>query len=424
MAKLLVNGGWAQQCLKAYRDVRGQQLENGLRKLRVERLGQDDVARMQWEELEGRIGSWIKHVRIVIMVVLKVEKKLCDSIFDGMDSSGERVFGELADTVSHTLFSFGEAVSKSKKSPEKLFVLLDMYETLRDLIPEVETSLASVHTKAKALLQRLALTATETLSEFEDAVEHDSSKQSMADGTVHPLTSYVINYIKYLFEYQATLQELFGDEKMEGGKPKLTVITTRILAVLQTNLELKAKLYRDAALTQLFLMNNVHYMVRTIRKGDLKELLGDDWVQRHRRIVQQHATSYQRAAWNKVFTCLTAQGLIPPGEQTVNRQLLKERFKNFNTAFEELHVRQCLWNIPDNELRSAVQLQVAEVLLPAYRSFLNRYSGQLETGSRSKEQSKYIKYTPEDLDRLLMEFFEGKPGRTLQHQSSGGSSSR
>lgn len=29
-------------------------------------------------------------------------------------------------------------------------------------------------------------------------------------------------------------------------------------------------------------------------------MLGDDWVQRHRRVVQQHATGYQRTAWNKV----------------------------------------------------------------------------------------------------------------------------
>lgn len=29
-------------------------------------------------------------------------------------------------------------------------------------------------------------------------------------------------------------------------------------------------------------------------------MLGDDWVQRQRRVVQQHNMFYQRAAWNKV----------------------------------------------------------------------------------------------------------------------------
>ena len=38
-------------------------------------------------------------------------------------------------------------------------------------------------------------------------------------------------------------------------------------------------------------------------RSEAKDMLGDDWVQRHRRVVQQHATGYQRTAWNKVRTC-------------------------------------------------------------------------------------------------------------------------
>ena len=36
-----------------------------------------------------------------------------------------------------TLLSFGDAVAKSKASPEKLFVLLDMYEAILELQSEV-----------------------------------------------------------------------------------------------------------------------------------------------------------------------------------------------------------------------------------------------------------------------------------------------
>jgi exocyst complex protein 7 len=81
------------------------------------------------------------------------------------------------------------------------------------------------------------------------------------------------------------------------------------------------------------------------------------------------------------------------------------RLKNFNLLFDELYQRQTQWTIPDNELREAVRLAVAEVLLPAYRSFVKRYSSILDTG---KSNSKYVRYSPEDLDRMLSEFFEGK----------------
>jgi exocyst complex protein 7 len=37
-----------------------------------------------------------------------------------------------------------------------------------------------------------------------------------------------------------------------------------------------------------------------VLSSQVKELLGDDWVQRRRRIVQQHATQYKRVSWGKV----------------------------------------------------------------------------------------------------------------------------
>jgi hypothetical protein len=49
------------------------------------------------------------------------------------------------------------------------------------------------------------------------------------------------------------------------------------------------------------------------------------------------------------------------------------RFKSFNMQFEELHARQSQWTIPDHELRDDLRLAIAEVLLPAYRSFINRF---------------------------------------------------
>ena len=50
--------------------------------------------------------------------------------------------------------------------------------------------------RVEALLTRLAKTAHSTFAEFEDAVSHNSNRHIVHDGTVHPLTAYVINYVK------------------------------------------------------------------------------------------------------------------------------------------------------------------------------------------------------------------------------------
>lgn len=43
----------------------------------------------------------------------------------------------MGDRALTLLLSFGESIASSQKSPEKLFVLLDMYEAIRDIMPVV-----------------------------------------------------------------------------------------------------------------------------------------------------------------------------------------------------------------------------------------------------------------------------------------------
>ncbi|KAG0494180.1 hypothetical protein HPP92_005174 [Vanilla planifolia] len=299
----------------------------------------------------------------------------------------------------------------------------DMYEIMRELQSEVEAifdgkACSEMREAALSLTRRLAQTAQETFGDFEEAVEKDATKTAVLDGTVHPLTSYVINYVKFLFDYQSTLKQLFQEFETAGedSNSQLAIVTMRIMQALQSNLDGKSKQYKDPALTYLFLMNNIHYMVRSVRRSEAKDLLGDDWVQRHRRIVQQNANQYKRVAWAKILQTLTVQGLSSSGgsgagggdgsnSSGVSRATIKERFKSFNLQFEDLHQRQSQWTVPDPELRESLRLAVAEVLLPAYRSFVKRFGPLIESG---KNPQKYIRYTPEDLERMLGEFFEGK----------------
>ncbi|CAI0391133.1 unnamed protein product [Linum tenue] len=408
LALQMAQAGHQQQLFRIFRDTRATVLEQSLKKLGVERLTKDDVQRMQWEVLEAKIGNWIHYMRIAVKLLFSAEKKICDQILEGIESLRDPCFAEVTVNSVSVLLSFGEAIAKSKRSPEKLFVLLDMYEIMRELRSEFELVFGSkacmeMRESAFNLTIRLAQTAQETFVDFEEAVERDATKTAVLDGTVHPLTSYVINYVKFLFDYQSTVKQLFQELESTDPEGQLAAVTTRIMQALQTNLDGKSKQYRDPALTQLFLMNNIHYIVRSVRRSEAKDLLGDDWVQIHRRIVQQHANQYKRISWAKILQCLTVQG---EGQSSgLSRTMVKERFKTFNVQFEELYTRQAQWTVPDSELRESLRLAVAEVLLPAYRSFIKRCAPMIETG---KNPNKYIRYTPEDLERMLNEFFDGK----------------
>lgn len=64
--------------------------------------------------------------------------------------------------------------------------------------------------------------------------------------------------------YQSTLKQLFHE--FGDAEGQLGAVTTKIMQALQSNLEAKSKQYKDPALTHLFLMNNIHYIVRSVRR--------------------------------------------------------------------------------------------------------------------------------------------------------------
>jgi exocyst complex component 7 len=72
-----------------------------------------------------------------VKLLFAAERQLCNKIFEGVDSLKDECFAEVTSNSLSVLMSFGEAVAKSKRSPEKLFVLLDMYEIMRELQPDV-----------------------------------------------------------------------------------------------------------------------------------------------------------------------------------------------------------------------------------------------------------------------------------------------
>ncbi|KAG8651020.1 hypothetical protein MANES_07G086200v8 [Manihot esculenta] len=422
LAQQIVQAGHQQELLIIYGDIRSPFLEKSLHLLGVEKPSEEDMQVMEWELIEAKASSWISFMRIAVKVLFAGERSVCDQIFDGFDTLADQCFAGCSGGSVSMLLSFGEAIAKGKRSPEKLFLFLDICEIMRELHSEIEAvfngmACTEIRESTFGLIKRLAQTAQAQFYDFEEAVEKDATKTALLDGTVHPLTSYVIHYVKFILDYQSTLKQLF-QEFESGGETgsQLASWTTRIMQALQTNLDGKSKQYKDPALTYLFLMNNIHYMVRSVNRSKVKDLLGDDWVQTHRRLVQNYANQYKRSAWVKIFQCLSAQALTSsvggsqaPGgggsRREASRGLVKDRFKTFNMQFEELHHKQSQWTVPDTELRESLRLAVAEVLLPAYRSFVKRFGPLIET---EKNPQKYIKYSVEDLNTMLGEFFEGK----------------
>ncbi|XP_017603974.1 exocyst complex component EXO70A1-like [Gossypium arboreum] len=433
IAMRMIAAGYLRECIQVYGSVRKSSVDSSFRKLGIEKLSIGDVQRLEWEALEGKIRRWIRTARVCVRILFASEKKLCEQIFDCVGTDiDDACFMETVKGPAIQLFNFAEAISISRRSPEKLFKILDLHDALMELLPDIEAvfdskSSDSIRVQAAEILSRLAEAARGILSEFENAVLREPSRVPVPGGTIHPLTRYVMNYISLISDYKQTLIELIMSKPSTGsrysgdpstpdmefteleGKTPLALHLIWIIVVLQFNLDGKSKHYRDVSLAHLFMMNNVHYIVQKVKGSpELREMIGDDCLRKLTGKFRQAATSYQRATWVSVLYCLRDEGLHVSGSFSsgVSKTALRERFKTFNAMFEEVHRTQSMWLIPDGQLREELRISISEKLLPAYRSFLGRFRSHIESG---KHPENYIKYSAEDLETAVLDLFEGYP---------------
>lgn len=433
IAERMISAGYLRECVQVYGSVRKSAVDSSFRRLGVENLSIGDIQRREWDVLEVKIRRWIRAAKVCVRILFASEKRLCEQIFKGLDTAiDDACFIETVKGPAIQLFKFAEAISISRRTPEKLFKMLDLHDALLDLLPDIdavfESELSeSIRIQAAEILSRLAEAARGILSEFENAVLSEPSKVPVPGGTIHPLTRYVMNYINLISDYKQTLIELIvskpstgsrysGDQTMPDmdfaefeGRTPLALHLIWIIVILQFNVEGKSKCYRDNALAHLFIMNNVHYIVQKAKGSEeLREIIGDDYLKKLTWKYQQAATSYQRTTWVRVLYCLRDEGLHVSGSFSsgVSKSALRERFKAFNAMFEEVHRTQAMWHVPDSQLREELRISITEKLLPAYRSFLGRFRSHIESG---RHPENYIKYSADDLETAVLDFFEGYP---------------
>ncbi|KAJ6314913.1 hypothetical protein OIU78_018407 [Salix suchowensis] len=165
IAKEMIEGGFESECCQVYMMIRGQAFDECFVEIGFEKISIDEVQKMQWEALEREIPLWIKAVKEYASIYFVKELKLAEAIFSNYSSISSSLFSNLTRSVLIQLLNFAEAVAMTKRSAEKLFKFLDMYETLRDSLPamgalfseEYENELKAESTTARCRIGEAAI---------------------------------------------------------------------------------------------------------------------------------------------------------------------------------------------------------------------------------------------------------------------------
>ncbi|CAM8980644.1 unnamed protein product [Rhodiola kirilowii] len=434
LAHAMISAGYDSECCQIYFIMRRNIFEESLiKKLGFEKSSIDEVLKMNWETLGREMGTWITTFKQCAKVNFPGERKLAQSIFTEHKLISDSLYTNLGRGVMMQLLNFAEAVAMSKRSAEKLFKVLDMYETLRDIIPTLdeffpEQCVDEIKSEALSAKSRLGEAAVCIFCELENSIKSDTNRTPVPGGAVHPLTRYTINYLKYACEYKNTLEQVFRDHhKVERAdstsapdyqvpshidadkarESPFIIQLVKVMDLLDSYIESKSKLYKDNSLSYIFLMNNGRYILQRIR-ADINDLMGDSWCRKRSSELRSYHKNYQRETWGKVLQCLSQEGLNVNGK--VPKPVLKERFKNFNALFDEIHRTQSAWIVSDEQLQSELRVSISAVVIPAYRAFLGRFNQYFTPG---RQTEKYVKYQPEDIETCVDELFDGNPNTGL-----------
>ncbi|MED6146697.1 hypothetical protein PIB30_036933 [Stylosanthes scabra] len=427
IANLLFASNYVQECSHAYTIVRRDALDECLFILEMERLSIEDVLKMEWGTLNSKIKRWIWALKIFVRVYLASERWLSDQIFGEGEPVSIACFVDASKASILQLLNFGEAMSIGPHKPEKLFRILDMYEVLADLMPDLDFLYlddvgSSVRIECHEVLKRLGDCVRVTFIEFENAIAANASSTPFIGGGIHPLTRYVMNYLRTLTDYSESLNLLLKDREEEdaislspdmspgteedskspgspSGVSSMTLHFRSVASVLERNLEENSLLYKEVPLQHLFLMNNLHYMAEKVKGSELRLIYGDEWIRKRNWKFQQHAMKYERASWSSILNLLKDEGIHVPGTTSISKTLLRERLRSFYLGFEDVYRIQTAWLIPDVQLREDLRISISLKVIQAYRTFVGRHNSHLS--------DKHIKYTADDLENYLLHFFEG-----------------
>ncbi|KAM6964443.1 exocyst complex component 7 isoform 5-T5 [Tautogolabrus adspersus] len=301
-----------------------------------------------------------------------------------------------------------------------------------DFDATLQGTAASTKNKLPTLITSMETIGAKALEEFADSIKNDPDKEynMPKDGTVHELTSNAILFLQQLLDFHETAGAMLASQVLgdtynipldpressssassytsEFNKRLLSTYICKVLGNLQLNLLSKSKVYEDSALSAIFLHNNYNYILKSLEKSELIQLV--TVTQRkaessYRELIEQQIYMY-KSSWVKVTEHLTDRNMpvFQPGTKLKEkeRQVIKDKFKGFNDGLEELCKIQKGWAIPDKEQRDFIRQSQKRVVSDAYRSFLQRCANI----SFTKNPEKYHKYRPEEVEEMIERLFD------------------
>ncbi|XP_050980312.1 exocyst complex component 7 isoform X10 [Labeo rohita] len=383
------------------------------------RPGKDDVLDIEIDSYIHCISAFVKLAQSEYALLTEIipehhQKKTFDSLIqealDNLMLEGDNIVSAARRAIMRHDYSAVLTIFP---------ILRHLKQTKPDFDATLQGTAASTKNKLPALITSMETIGAKALEEFADSIKNDPDKEynMPKDGTVHELTSNAILFLQQLLDFQETAGAMLASQESsssassyssEFSRRLLSTYIYKVLGNLQLNLSNKAKVYEDPALRAIFLHNNYNYILKSLEKSELIQLVAVTHKKvegSYRELIEQEIQNYQRS-WLKVTEHLTERNIpaFQPGTKLKDkeRQIIKDKFKGFNDGLEELCKIQQGWAVPDKGQRDAIRQAQKRVVSEAFRAFLQRCANI----SFTKNPEKYHRYSPEQVEEMIDKLFD------------------
>ncbi|KAL3844325.1 hypothetical protein ACJIZ3_001728 [Penstemon smallii] len=412
-------------CISIYVEVRSSNVRASLQALNLDYL---EISVSEFNDvasIDGYITQWGRHLEFAVKHLFEAEYKLCNDVFERMGLDvWKSCFAKIAAQAGMIAFlQFGKTVTESKKDPIKLLKLLDIFASLSKLRLDFNrlfggAPCAEIQNLTRDLIKSVIEGACEIFWELLVQAELQRHTPPPPDCSIPRVVTFITDYCNKLLgdDYKPILtQVLVIERSWKHEKYQERILTNELLNLvkaIEQNLETWSKGYEDPVQSYLFLMNNHWHLFKYLKGTKLGGLLGDSWLREHEEYKEYYSTTYLRESWGKLPALLSREGLILfSGGRATARNLVKQRLKSFNEAFDEMYKKQSNWVIADKEVREKTCSLIIQTIVPVYRSYMQNYGPLVE---QDQSASKYAKYTAQSIEKMFNTLFLPK---ILKHGS-------
>lgn len=328
-----------------------------------------------------------------------------------------RIFGdrkEVFDNVIQPSFkeifmsSIKAAYSQTPSQHVDCLFELDVIQTIQTILPSFDANYTDEASKKHQrdlsnMINPFANNIKNIIDSLEVAIEKHDQAFLTSDGGVSPLTSNVLLFLIHLFPYQGSFQLI----------TPLDSFVTKMITSLRNNINTKSNHYSDRVLAQLFLMNNLQFIVTTVKSTKLKGVFPPDNQLAIEDQIQKSQEEYIKLTWDTAFVKLDIPDIGEIKEGGLNKkqkQIIKAAFKNFIDRVNEIQAKHRKYNTKNTKLMQPILNDTLQKITHKYDKFYVKW----KDSGFSKNPTTYISYQPATLAQLVTMIYTNPKANTSE----------